>query len=80
MKQKNWWGADPHPSDYLVHWQWEERNMPGDAFDRAVDKLRAGWDLLHSTSELSAAYELLMLCAEDNVRMGRAEIDAGEDY
>lgn len=64
---KNSWGADAHPSDYLVHYTdftWTNT----ETFAQKNQQLRAAWDIIHATPELASAYEMLVE-SEKNVAL-----------
>lgn len=73
--QKNWWGAEPHPSDYLVRWS---EKTGSEKFKARIVALRKAWDLLHSTPELIAASELLTDWTDAKAANDAAEERAGE--
>ena len=73
--QKNWFGVEPHPSDYLVHWS-EEINSK--EFKVRITALRQAWDLLHNTPELTTASELLTDWTDAKAANDAAEERAGE--
>ena len=69
---KNWWGAESHPSDDLVHWSVKTDSRQ---FKQENDALRAAWDLIHSTPEMAKAFKLLRDSAVYNATAD-AEYDA----
>ena len=73
--QKNWWGAEPHPSDYLVRWS---EKTGSEKFKARIVALRKAWDLLHNTPELTTASELLTDWTDAKAANDAAEERAGE--
>lgn len=73
--QKNWWGAEPHPSDCLTHWSDKPQSK---RFRERNAKLRQAWDMLHTTPALTAAFDVVMEHAEDHARNNAADERMGE--
>jgi hypothetical protein len=70
----NWWGAEVHPSDFLVHWS--ERHDTKE-FKMRLKELRDAWDLVHSTPELAAAAGVIERWSADLAYSEAAEAEAG---
>ena len=72
---KNAFGMVCHPSDVLIHWSVKTGT---EEFDNFVKQLRADWDLLHASKELSEAYDRLHRAQSDLACSEQGEIEAGE--
>jgi hypothetical protein len=72
---KNWFGMEYHASDELIHWS-EVQNT--EAFKKRVEQLRADWDLINSTPEISAAFKRLREAFISKKFSEMAETEAGE--
>jgi hypothetical protein len=76
----NWFGLEAHRSDSLIHWTEIEFQNNGNQLTPTIKKhieaVRAAWDLIHNTEEMSAAFNLLYDCARS---VARADYASGED-